>query len=134
MKDDLQIQLRQEEQLLRTQLLHKQTIQRLELKRRKLLLLHVLEQNLFEDVRTHSSFNHLLSLFFFSFSIEMHKKYGFHRSKTWPFETTSRTNERIRIETIDEPSQVENLSFTFDRLKFDLERAMNSLINNIKRN
>ena len=48
------MKLRNDEQLLKTQLIHKHTVRRLELKRRKLLLLHVLEQNLFEDVRLNS--------------------------------------------------------------------------------
>lgn len=85
MKEDLQIKLHQEEQLFKTQLLHKQTVQRLELKRRKLLLLHVLEQNLFEDVRT--PFSPSLSSPFSP--IEMHEINGCHRSTSCSSETSS---------------------------------------------
>lgn len=101
MKEDLQIKLHQEEQLVKTQLLHKQTVQRLELKRRKLLLLHVLEQNLFEDVRIPPSLSLLISS---SSSIEMHEIDGCHRSTPCSLKTTSRTNERIRIKTISQSS------------------------------
>jgi hypothetical protein len=51
LKDDLQGKLRHDEQTLKTQLVHDQTVRRLQLKRRKLLLLHVLEQKLIEEVR-----------------------------------------------------------------------------------
>jgi hypothetical protein len=50
LKDDLQSKLRNDEQTLKTQLLHDHNVRRLQLKRRKLLLLHVLEQKLFEEV------------------------------------------------------------------------------------
>jgi hypothetical protein len=50
MKEDLQLKLRQNEQALKTQLNHEYTIRRLQLRRRKLLLLHVLEQKLIQEV------------------------------------------------------------------------------------
>ena len=50
LKDDLQSKQRNDEQTLKTQLLHDHNVRRLQLKRRKLLLLHVLEQKLFEEV------------------------------------------------------------------------------------
>ncbi|CAF1168598.1 unnamed protein product [Adineta steineri] len=49
LKDDLQLKLRNEEQTLKTQIIHDHNVRRLQLKRRKLLLLHVLEQKLFEE-------------------------------------------------------------------------------------
>jgi hypothetical protein len=49
-KDDLQLKLRNDEQTLKTQLIHDHNVRRLQLKRRKLLLLHVLEQKLVEEV------------------------------------------------------------------------------------
>ena len=52
LKDDLQSKLRHDEQTLKTQLHHDQNVRRLQLKRRKLLLLHVLEQKLSEEVRS----------------------------------------------------------------------------------
>ncbi len=50
LKDDLLSKQRNEEQTLKTQILHDHNVRRLQLKRRKLLLLHVLEQKLFEEV------------------------------------------------------------------------------------
>ncbi|CAF3393613.1 unnamed protein product [Rotaria sp. Silwood1] len=49
LKDDLQLKIRNDEQTLKTQLMHDHNVRRLQLKRRKLLLLHVLEQKLFEE-------------------------------------------------------------------------------------
>ncbi|CAF3891210.1 unnamed protein product [Rotaria magnacalcarata] len=49
LKDDLQLKIRNDEQTLKSQLMHDHTVRRLQLKRRKLLLLHVLEQKLFEE-------------------------------------------------------------------------------------
>ncbi|UJR21547.1 hypothetical protein I4U23_024631 [Adineta vaga] len=49
LKDDLQSKLRHEEQTLKSQIGHDHNVRRLQLKRRKLLLLHVLEQKLFEE-------------------------------------------------------------------------------------
>ena len=51
LKDDLQMKLRHDEQTLRVQLNHEHTVRRLQLKRRKLLLLHALEQKLIQEVR-----------------------------------------------------------------------------------
>ncbi|UJR27427.1 hypothetical protein I4U23_008716 [Adineta vaga] len=53
-KDDLQLKLRQNEQTLRVQLDHEHTIRRLQLKRRKLLLVHALEQKLIQEKCTKS--------------------------------------------------------------------------------
>jgi hypothetical protein len=50
LKDDLQSKQRTDEQTLKTQLMHDHNVRRLQLKRRKVLLLHVLEQKLFEEV------------------------------------------------------------------------------------
>ncbi len=77
-KDDLQLKLRNDEQTLKTQLNHDHNVRRLQLKRRKLLLLHVLEQKLFEEVRSQSP-QHPFLLFY---SLEMYKKYGYNHSKT----------------------------------------------------
>ncbi|CAF0893329.1 unnamed protein product [Adineta steineri] len=54
LKDDLQLKLRNDEQTLKSQLNHDQTIRRLQLKRRKLLLLHILEQKLIQEKCTRS--------------------------------------------------------------------------------
>ena len=65
-KDDLQLKLRQDEETLKRQLSHDHKIRCLQLKRRKLLLLHVLEQKLFEEVcfiKSNSSKIHFLYSF-----------------------------------------------------------------------
>ncbi|CAF3404006.1 unnamed protein product [Rotaria sp. Silwood1] len=54
LKDDLQLKFRNDEQKLRTQLIHNYTVRRLQTKRQKLLLLHTLERNLFEEKCTKS--------------------------------------------------------------------------------
>jgi hypothetical protein len=52
MKDELQLKCRHDEELVKKQILHRQKIERLQLRRRKTLLLHLLEQKLFDEVRS----------------------------------------------------------------------------------
>lgn len=88
--------------------MHDHNVRRLQLKRRKVLLLHVLEQKLFEEVRIpslHSSPTHFLLL-------EMREEYRCHRSTSCLTEKTSRTNQRTRIQTTDKSSQVHSSIFT----------------------
>ncbi|CAF0974201.1 unnamed protein product, partial [Didymodactylos carnosus] len=59
-KEELQMKLRNEEQNLRTQLEHDHTVRKLQLRRRKLLLLHVLEQKLFEEKCT-KNMDHIIA-------------------------------------------------------------------------
>ncbi|CAF2734368.1 unnamed protein product [Rotaria sp. Silwood2] len=54
LKDDLQFKFRNDEDKLRTQLSNNYTIRRLQTKQQKLLLLHTLERNLFEEKCTKS--------------------------------------------------------------------------------
>lgn len=51
-KDELQLRLRQDEEKLKKRFNHDQFIARLQMKRQKALLLHILEQKLFEEVRS----------------------------------------------------------------------------------
>jgi hypothetical protein len=80
LKDELQLKNRNDEQTLKTQVMHDHTVRRLQLKRRKLLLLHILEQKLFEEVRF-MSLDLLENTFLFF--LEMYKKYGYNCTTTW---------------------------------------------------
>ncbi|CAF1200887.1 unnamed protein product [Adineta ricciae] len=80
LKDDLQMKLRQDEQTLRVQLNHEHTVRRLQLKRRKLLLLHALEQKLIQEVhiafKVHSTKHHELTK-----ELELRQLANLHRTR-----------------------------------------------------
>ena len=100
-KDELQSKQRHDEQLLKNQLMHDQTVRRLQLKRRKLLLLHILEQKLFEEVRhcrcAHDRQAHLAP---FSIRVEMYQEHGHHRSTARTSQEASRANQRSGTQAV----------------------------------
>ena len=106
-KDELQSKQRHDEQTLKNQLIHDQTVRRLQLKRRKLLLLHILEQKLFEEVRRCRGTDDPQSLVDpFSLRVEMHEEHGHHRSTARTPQEAPRANQRAGTQAAGQFTQV----------------------------